>query len=87
MKIIDLHKDIGRKQIIRNLNFEIRPGEVFGFIGPNGAGKTTTIRMMVGLIGITKGDVVIKGHSIKRNIGKQSARWGRSSRTLKCIRS
>lgn len=76
MKIIDLHKDIGRKQIIRNLNFEIRPGEVFGFIGPNGAGKTTTIRMMVGLIGITKGDVVIKGHSIKKEYRKAISEVG-----------
>ena len=76
MKIIDLHKDIGRKQIIRNLNFEIRPGEVFGFIGPNGAGKTTTIRMMVGLIGITKGDVVIKGHSIKKEYSKAISKVG-----------
>ena len=76
MKIIDLHKDIGRKQIIRNLNFEIRPGEVFGFIGPNGAGKTTTIRMMVGLIGITRGDVVIKGHSIKKEYRKAISEVG-----------
>lgn len=70
MKIIDLHKNIGRNHIIKNLNFEIRPGEVFGFIGPNGAGKTTTIRMMVGLLGITKGDVVIQGHSIKKDYTK-----------------
>ncbi|MCG7332841.1 ABC transporter ATP-binding protein [Salinicoccus roseus] len=76
MEVIDLHKDIGRKQIIRNLNFEIRPGEVFGFIGPNGAGKTTTIRMMVGLIGITEGDVVIKGHSIKKEYRKAISEVG-----------
>lgn len=65
--ITELRKSIGRKEIIKDLNFEIRPGEVFGFIGPNGAGKTTTIRMMVGLIGITSGDVVIQGHSIQKS--------------------
>lgn len=70
MKIIDLHKKIGRSHIIKNLDFDIRPGEVFGFIGPNGAGKTTTIRMMVGLLSITKGDVVIQGHSIKKDYTK-----------------
>lgn len=70
MTIKGLHKTIGRKKIIKDLNFEIRPGEVYGFIGPNGAGKTTTIRMMVGLIGITSGDVVIKGNSIKKNYKK-----------------
>lgn len=76
MKIIDLHKNIGRSHIIKNLNFDIRPGEVFGFIGPNGAGKTTTIRMMVGLLNITKGDVVIQGHSIKDDYTKAISEVG-----------
>ncbi len=67
MKLIDLKKDIGKKQIIKGLTFDINPGEVFGFLGPNGAGKTTTIRMMVGLMKISEGDVVIKGSSIKSN--------------------
>lgn len=76
MKIIDLHKNIGSSHIIKNLNFDIRPGEVFGFIGPNGAGKTTTIRMMVGLLNITKGDVVIQGHSIKDDYTKAISEVG-----------
>ncbi|QTN01333.1 ATP-binding cassette domain-containing protein [Sediminibacillus dalangtanensis] len=67
MKLIDLKKDIGKKQIIKGLTFDINPGEVFGFLGPNGAGKTTTIRMMVGLMKISEGDVLIKGSSIKSN--------------------
>ncbi|QDP39078.1 ABC transporter ATP-binding protein [Radiobacillus deserti] len=65
MKIVNLKKHIGKKEIIKGLDFEIYPGEVFGFLGPNGAGKTTTIRMMVGLMGITEGDVLIQGKSIK----------------------
>ncbi|GAA3722061.1 ABC transporter ATP-binding protein [Salinicoccus jeotgali] len=65
--ITELNKKIGRKTIIKDLDFTVRPGEVFGFIGPNGAGKTTTIRMMVGLMGITSGDVIIQGNSIKKN--------------------
>ena len=76
MKIIDLHKNIGRSHIIKNLNFDIRSGEVFGFIGPNGAGKTTTIRMMVGLLSMTKGDVVIQGHSIKSEYTKAISEVG-----------
>ncbi|WP_392456657.1 ABC transporter ATP-binding protein [Chryseomicrobium aureum] len=64
MDIVNLKKTIGKKEIIKGLNFQIRSGEVFGFLGPNGAGKTTTIRMMVGLIGITEGDVVIEGKSV-----------------------
>lgn len=67
IKLINLSKKIGNKEIIKDLNFEINPGEVFGFIGPNGAGKTTTIRMIVGLMSISKGDVQIFGKSIKKN--------------------
>jgi ABC-2 type transport system ATP-binding protein len=50
---------------VDQISFELFPGEVFGFLGPNGAGKTTTIRMMVGLIGMSDGDVAINGHSIR----------------------
>ncbi|HLS08754.1 ABC transporter ATP-binding protein [Lentibacillus sp.] len=65
MELIDVKKTIGSKEIIKGLSFEIHKGEVFGFIGPNGAGKTTTIRMMVGLMGLSDGDVRILGSSIK----------------------
>lgn len=70
MQLVNLKKTIGKKPIIKGLDFEIRAGEVFGFLGPNGAGKTTTIRMMVGLIDITEGDVLIEGHSIKTDFKK-----------------
>ncbi len=53
------------KEIIKGLTFTINKGEVFGLIGPNGAGKTTTIRMMVGLMKLSEGDVHILGKSIK----------------------
>lgn len=73
MELIDVHKKIGSKHIIKGISFTIKQGEVFGFIGPNGAGKTTTIRMMVGLMGITSGDVLISGKSIKSDF-KQAVR-------------
>ncbi len=60
-----VHKTIGKKEIIKGLTFDIYPGEVFGFLGPNGAGKTTTIRMIVGLMRLTKGNILIHGKSIK----------------------
>lgn len=67
MELVNLRKKIGSKEIIKDLDFEIHKGEVFGFLGPNGAGKTTTIRMMVGLMGITGGDVRILGKSVKKD--------------------
>jgi ABC-2 type transport system ATP-binding protein len=62
-----LTKIIGPRTIVDDVSFELRPGEVFGFLGPNGAGKTTTIRMLVGLIRPTKGEVSICGYDIRRD--------------------
>lgn len=63
-------KTVQHKNIVEDLSFQINAGEVFGFLGPNGAGKTTTIRMMVGLIKITQGDVFINGNSITKDFKK-----------------
>jgi ABC-2 type transport system ATP-binding protein len=60
-----VHKTIKKHAIIKDLSFEVREGEVYGFLGPNGSGKTTTIRMMTGLISMTSGDIEICGHSIR----------------------
>ncbi|TMV43062.1 ABC transporter ATP-binding protein [Paenibacillus mesophilus] len=58
-------KRIGRTTVIDDLTFDVPQGEIFGFLGPNGAGKTTTIRMIVGLMSTTKGQILIKGKNIK----------------------
>lgn len=63
-------KVIGGKTIIDDLSFAVKRGEVYGFLGPNGSGKTTTIRMMLGLISMTKGEIFIEGHSIKKDRAK-----------------
>lgn len=65
--IRNLTKKIGSKTIVDQLTFEVDRGEVFGLLGPNGAGKTTTLRMMVGLMSITEGEVLIQGSSVTRN--------------------
>ncbi len=51
----------GSMDVLRDVNFEVRPGEIFGFIGPNGAGKTTTIRIMATLLEPMAGRVEIDG--------------------------
>ncbi|GGH12698.1 ABC transporter ATP-binding protein [Paenibacillus segetis] len=65
VRIMGVSKKIGSKTLIDNLTLDIPAGQVFGFLGPNGSGKTTTIRMMVGLMSITKGEILIQGSSIK----------------------
>ncbi len=65
MELKDVTKVIKGRTIIDHISFQVNKGEVFGFLGPNGAGKTTTIRMIVGLMGLTSGDIIIGGSSIK----------------------
>ena len=67
LELKNVSKVIKGKTIIDDISFQVNKGEVFGFLGPNGAGKTTTIRMIVGLMGITSGDITIGGNSIKTN--------------------
>jgi ABC-2 type transport system ATP-binding protein len=71
-----LRKRIGKKEIIKGLDFELRRGEVFGFLGPNGAGKTTTIRMLVGLIRPSAGTIEIGGYDVQRNFTKAMSQMG-----------
>jgi len=56
-----LTKRYGDVTAVDGLDLRVRRGEIFGFLGPNGAGKTTTIRMLVGLLKATAGDIRIDG--------------------------
>ena len=60
----NLSKSFGPIQAVRDLNLQIKPGEVFGLLGPNGSGKTTLIRMLVGLIRPTAGTAAVLGRRI-----------------------
>jgi len=54
------HRDI---HAVKDVSFDIAPGEIVGFLGPNGAGKTTTLKMLTGLIHPTSGGVEVLGHA------------------------
>ena len=76
MIVHDLTKRFGDFTAVNGINFEVRPGEIFGFLGPNGSGKTTTIRMMLGLMKPTSGSVEVLGMKVDGDTGKIRPRVG-----------
>lgn len=72
----NLCKTFGKKQILHNVSFEIKKGDILGFIGPNGAGKTTTIKLILGLQNITNGKVLINGYDVEKEFTKAIEKVG-----------
>jgi ABC-2 type transport system ATP-binding protein len=70
VELKNVSKIINGRKIIDSLSFQVKAGEVFGFLGPNGAGKTTTIRMIVGLINMSDGDITICKESVRDQFEK-----------------
>ena len=67
IEIKNVTKKYGDKEALKNINFEIKDGEIFGFIGHNGAGKTTMIKSIVGILDFEDGDILINNKSIKKD--------------------
>src|SRR6056297_3033747 len=68
--IKDLSKKFGNFYAVKNIDLEIKEGEIFGLLGPNGAGKSTIMRMISTLLKPTKGSIKINDHNINRNLYK-----------------
>ena len=64
IEVSNLTKKYGSNYAVKDLNFKIEKGQVYGFLGPNGAGKSTTMNILTGYIAATEGSVVINGHDI-----------------------
>lgn len=56
----------GPQKSVDHLNINVKQGDIYGFLGRNGAGKTTTIRMLLGLIKPTSGQIEIFGENFSR---------------------
>lgn len=64
VSVKDFSLTIGDKEIVKELNFEVMPGEVFAFLGSNGSGKTSTIRSLLGIYQPTTGTLHINGKKL-----------------------
>ncbi|MCI9016613.1 MAG: ATP-binding cassette domain-containing protein [Clostridia bacterium] len=66
LKIANVSKVYGQKKVVDNISFEINSPGVFGLLGTNGAGKTTTIRMLLGILKKTEGEITWRGKEVTR---------------------
>jgi ABC-2 type transport system ATP-binding protein len=76
IKVENFSKSYQGFQAVRDLSFEVGPGQILGLVGSNGAGKSTTLRTLSGIIGPTAGRLSLAGHDVvddaiaaKRNLG------------------
>jgi ABC-2 type transport system ATP-binding protein len=65
IELRNLTKSYGDTLAVDDVTLSVSAGEIFGFLGPNGAGKTTTIRMMMGLLQPTAGEILLGGHDLR----------------------
>lgn len=61
-------KQYGEKEVLKNVNLDIMPGQIIGYIGPNGAGKSTTVKILTGVIQDYTGTVMVNGRDIRENL-------------------
>ena len=71
-----LRKSYGEFEAVKGIDFEVRPGEVFGLLGPNGAGKTTTVEILEGLRPRSAGEVKVLDFDPERQKKKLKDRIG-----------
>jgi ABC-2 type transport system ATP-binding protein len=76
LEVVELTKEYRRRAVVDRVNFSIRPGEVLGYLGPNGSGKSTTVRMLVGILDPSSGEVRYRGHCIREDLLAYKARLG-----------
>ena len=76
IRVSHLIKKYGRTTAVDDISFEVQQGEIVGYLGPNGAGKSTTLKMLVGLLQPTSGEISVAGYDaatqlieLKRRIG------------------
>lgn len=76
VEVKNLYKSFGKKEVLKDINFEVSSSEIFVLLGPNGVGKTTTVKILCGILEADRGDVYILGEKmsvlnteLKRHIG------------------
>jgi len=64
LEVRGLTKRYSAIPVVNGVSFTIRPGEILGYLGPNGAGKSTTIKMLIGLVEPSEGEILFHGENV-----------------------
>src|SRR3954451_7825031 len=65
VKVQGLHKGFNGLEVLKGLDFDVRPGEIFVIMGPSGSGKSVLLKHIIGLMEPTAGEISIQGESIR----------------------
>jgi ABC-2 type transport system ATP-binding protein len=76
LELNEISKSYNHVQVVRQVSFVARPGEILGYLGPNGAGKSTTIKMLAGLVEPDSGRILLDGQWIRKDILSYKKRIG-----------
>ena len=76
LEVRDVSKRYGAVTAVRHINFSVGAGEVLGYLGPNGSGKSTTVKMIVGLMPPTRGQILLDGQNIQEHLVEYKAQVG-----------
>lgn len=71
-----LHKQYGKRMVVKDVDVSLERGEIVGLLGPNGAGKTTSFYMITGMIKPTKGNIFLDDYEITNDAMYKRARNG-----------
>jgi ABC-2 type transport system ATP-binding protein len=76
LQVQELTKYFGRRIAVNRVTFEINSGEIVGYLGPNGAGKSTTVKILVGMLKPSRGQILLNGQPIRANLEDFKMRVG-----------
>src|SRR5512145_2755383 len=69
-------KSFNQKPVVKDVSFTIRPGDIVGYLGPNGAGKSTTVKILVGLLRPSGGQILFEGNPVEERLIEYKTRLG-----------
>jgi ABC-2 type transport system ATP-binding protein len=76
LEVCSLTKRFNGIPVVEDVSFTLKPGEILGYVGPNGAGKSTTVKMIIGLLEPSEGQIRFQGRSVIEDLPGFQARIG-----------